>query len=213
MRNRLATLILALSAAAFTTPVSAYEEPAYEVARKTDDFEIRRYAPYLVVEAELRGEYDEARNDALRKLFAYISGANRAQAKLEMTVPVVTEPSATEKIEMTVPVLTGAAPDGNRQVMQFVLPARFDEQSAPQPTDPQLRLRRVDAQWVAVRRYSGRASEGNYRENAFELMRSLATADVTPAGPARFAVYNGPFTPWFMRRNEVIVPIAEPGAQ
>ena len=131
MRNRLATLILALSAAAFTTTVSAYEEPAYEVARKTEDFEIRRYAPYLVVEAELRGEYDQARNDAFRKLFAYISGANRAQAKLELTVPVVTELTATEKIEMTVPVLTGAAPDGNRQVMQFVLPARFDEQSAP----------------------------------------------------------------------------------
>ena len=26
----------------------------------------------------------------------------------------------------------------------------------------------------------------------------------------RFAVYNGPFTPWFMRRNEVIVPIEAP---
>jgi hypothetical protein len=212
MRNTLAALLLALTAATASTPVSAYEEPAYEVARKTDDFEIRRYAPYVVVEAGLRGEYDQARNDAFRKLFAYISGANRAQAKLEMTVPVVTEPTA-EKIEMTVPVLTGAALDGNRQVMQFVLPARFDEQTAPQPTDPELRVRRVEAQWLAVRVYSGRASDSNYRENAFELMRALAAADLTPAGPARFAVYNGPFTPWFLRRNEVMVPVAEPGAQ
>jgi hypothetical protein len=212
MRNTLATLVLALTAATASTPVSAYEEPAYEVARKTDQFEIRRYAPYVVVETEMRGEYDQARNDAFRKLFAYIGGANRVQAKLEMTVPVVMEPAA-EKIEMTVPVLTGTEPDGNRQVMQFVLPARFDEQTAPQPTDSQLRVRRVDAQWLAVRVYSGRASDSNYRENAFELMRALAAAELTPAGPARFAVYNGPFTPWFLRRNEVMVPIAGAGAE
>ena len=212
MRNALAALLLAFTAATASTPVSAYEEPAYEVARKTDQFEIRRYAPYVVVETEMRGEYDQARNDAFRKLFAYIGGANRVQAKLEMTVPVVMEPAA-EKIEMTVPVLTGTEPDGNRQVMQFVLPARFDEQTAPQPTDSQLRVRRVDAQWLAVRVYSGRASDSNYRENAFELMRALAAAELTPAGPARFAVYNGPFTPWFLRRNEVMVPIARAVAE
>jgi hypothetical protein len=212
MRNALAALLLAFTAATASTPVSAYEEPAYEVARKTDQFEIRRYAPYVVVETEMRGEYGQARNDAFRKLFAYIGGANRVQAKLEMTVPVVMEPAA-EKIEMTVPVLTGTEPDGNRQVMQFVLPARFDEQTAPQPTDSQLRVRRVDAQWLAVRVYSGRASDSNYRENAFELMRALAAAELTPAGPARFAVYNGPFTPWFLRRNEVMVPIARAVAE
>ena len=212
MRNALAALLLAFTAATASTPVSAYEEPAYEVARKTDQFEIRRYAPYVVVETEMRGEYDQARNDAFRKLFAYIGGANRVQAKLEMTVPVVMEPAA-EKIEMTVPVLTGTEPNGNRQVMQFVLPARFDEQTAPQPTDSQLRVRRVDAQWLAVRVYSGRASDSNYRENAFELMRALAAAELTPAGPARFAVYNSPFTPWFLRRNEVMVPIAGAGAE
>ena len=212
MRNALAALLLAFTTATASTPVSAYEEPAYEVARKTDQFEIRRYAPYVVVETEMRGEYDQARNDAFRKLFAYIGGANRVQAKLEMTVPVVMEPAA-EKIEMTVPVLTDTEPDGNRQVMQFVLPARFDEQTAPQPTDSQLRVRRVDAQWLAVRVYSGRASDSNYRENAFELMRALAAAELTPAGPARFAVYNGPFTPWFLRRNEVMVPIARAVAE
>ena len=74
-------------------------------------------------------------------------------------------------------------------------------------------MRRVDAQWLAVRVYSGRASDSNYRENAFELMRALAAAELTPAGPARFAVYNGPFTPWFLRRNEVMVPVVEPGVQ
>ena len=209
MRNALAALLLALTTATASTPVSAYEEPAYEVARKTDDFEIRRYAPYTVIEAPMRGEYDEARNDAFRKLFAYISGANRAQQKVEMTVPVVTEPQPSEKIAMTVPVMSEPTARGE-QVMQFVLPAQFDEATAPQPTDPALRLRRVEAQWVAARRYSGRASEGNYRENAVALIGALSQADITPAGAARFAVYNGPFTPWFMRRNEVLVPIEAP---
>jgi hypothetical protein len=209
MRNSLLSLVLAAAASLFTAPVSAYEEPAYEVARKTDAFEIRRYAPYMVVEVPMRGAYDDARNDAFRKLFAYISGANRAQQKVDMTVPVMTEPQPAEKIEMTVPVLTKPSAAGE-QVMQFVLPARSDDPSAPLLRAPALRPRRVEPQWVASRQYSGRASEGNFRENAVTLLGELSRADITPAGAARFAVYNGPFTPWFMRRNEVLVPIEAP---
>jgi len=189
--------------------VMAYEQPNYEVRRSEPGFEVRSYAPYWVVETEVQGDFESARNAAFRRLFDYISGNNRAQQKIEMTVPVVTRPSG-EKIEMTAPVVTRSNEGGAGQIMQFALPSRFTEQTAPQPVDPQLQLRRVDAQWTAARTYSGRSSEDNYRQNEAELLRDLQAAGLVATGAPRFAVYNGPFTPWFMRRNEVIVPIAAP---
>ena len=189
--------------------VMAYEQPSYEVRRSESAFEVRSYAPYWVVETEVQGDFESARNAAFRRLFAYISGNNRSQQKIEMTAPVVTQ-STGEKIEMTVPVITRRTESGAGQIMQFVLPSKYTERSAPQPVDPQLQLRHLDTQWVAARVYSGRSNEENYRRNEAELLRELQAAGLVAAGAPRFAVYNGPFTPWFMRRNEVIVPIEAP---
>jgi len=185
----------------------AYEQPKYAVAGSSPSFELRRYAPYAVVETTVRGEFDAARNAAFRRLFAYISGANRDQQKLDMTIPVVTE-SARQKIEMTAPVLTASA-DSGAMLMQFVLASRFSAHTAPVPTDPAVRVREVGEQWIAARTFSGRASESNFRDNEAALLDAMREAGVTPLGEPRFAVYNGPFTPWFLRRNEVLVPVAK----
>lgn len=185
----------------------AYEEPAHEVVQTFDTFELRRYAPMLVVEAAMPGGRDEGGNAAFRKLFDYIAGNNRAQQKIEMTVPVVMGPAA-QKIEMTVPVIT--QPGSGAPTMQFVLPARFTLATAPVPLDAALRLRELPAQWVAVRRYTGRTTEANFQDEAAALLRALPAASLQATGPARMAVYNGPFTPWFLRRNEVQVPVSPP---
>jgi hypothetical protein len=128
-----------------------------------------------------------------------------AQQKIEMTVPVVMEaPGAGEKIEMTAPVVSQG------QTMQFVLPARFTLDTAPRPADAAVRLRAIEAQWLAVRRYSGTWSERNFAQNEAALRAAAQAAGLTATGPARFAAYNGPLTPWFMRRNEVLLPVAAP---
>lgn len=184
----------------------AYEQPKYDVVGSPPSFELRRYAPYSVVETAVRGEFDAARDAAFRRLFAYITGSNRGQQKIEMTIPVVTE-STSQKIEMTAPVLIASANEG-ATLMQFVLPSRLSARTAPEPTDPQVKVREVGEQWIAARTFSGRASEVNYRENEAALLAAMREAGVTPLGEPRFAVYNGPFTPWFLRRNEVLVPVA-----
>ena len=121
------------------------------------------------------------------------------------TIPVVSKPAG-EKIEMTVPVVTQPA-NGASTLMQFVLPSRFDASTAPQPIDSEIRVRDVAEQLIAARKYSGRASESNYRDNETKLLTALQDAGLTPTDAPRFAVYNGPFTPWFMRRNEVLAPV------
>jgi hypothetical protein len=200
---------LAVGLSALSTTVAmAYEEPPYDVVAAHEGFELRRYAPMLVVETEMPGGREAGGNAAFRRLFDYISGNNRSQQKIEMTVPVLMAPAG-QKIEMTVPVLTQPGA-GGVPTMQFVLPSRWTPQTAPQPVDSALRLRLLPQQWLAVRRYSGRTSESNFREEADALLQALPVAGLTPTGPAQMAVYDGPFTLWFLRRNEALVPVAPP---
>jgi hypothetical protein len=81
----------------------ANEGPQYEVAKKLDGFELRRYEPYLVAETEVRGTFDTAAYSAFKVLFDYIDGNNRSRETIEMTSPVTQKPGG-EKIEMTSPV-------------------------------------------------------------------------------------------------------------
>jgi hypothetical protein len=186
-------------------PVSAYEEPKYSVERTYDAFDLRRYAPQLVVETSARGDFDEARREAFMRLFRYIAGANRTNAKISMTVPV-TSAAAGEKIAMTVPVTSAVATSGGT-VMQFVVPSRYTAATVPQPTDPRISIREIGARLVAARRYSGRSNRANYERELGELRSGLQAAGLEAIGEPLFAVYNGPFTPWFMRRNEVLIEV------
>jgi hypothetical protein len=197
----LATLAL-LGVAA---PVSAYEEPKYAVELVQDGFEVRRYAPQLVAETTARGDFDDARSQAFMRLFRYIAGANRSSTKIAMTIPV-TSGAGGEKIAMTTPVTSrGGAADGT--VMQFVVPSQYTLETVPRPTDPSVAIREIPARVVAVRRYSGRSSRSNYERELAELRKALGAAGLVAVGEPLFAVYNGPFTPWFLRRNEVMVEV------
>lgn len=188
----------------------AYEQPEYEVVAQFPEFEVRRYAPYLVVETEVRGDFDEARSQAFRRLFSYISGNNRGSEKIAMTVPVTSAASAAgATIEMTAPV-TSSPSRADGYSMQFVVPSRFTLDTVPRPADASVQVREVPEALVAARRYSGRSSEANYREHEATLLAAVAAAGYRPVAAPLLAVYNGPFTPWFMRRNEVLVAVAPP---
>jgi len=202
LRFLLTTAVLGIGQAA-----SAYESPAHVVVVTQDGYEIRDYAAFLVAETAVEGSFDRGRNPAFRRLFGYISGANSGERKIAMTVPVIQQPGRGDRVAMTVPVTTATGPDGG-EVMQFMLPRAFDSSTAPLPSDPQVRLRELPAERLAVRRYSGRSSEAGFMREREALMAQLASDGLEPAGPARFAVYSGPLTPWFVRRNEVMVPLA-----
>lgn len=183
----------------------AYEEPAYEVVRAAEDYEIRRYAPQLAAETDVVGDFDGAGNQAFRILAAYIFGENTARASIEMTAPVTQQRS--EKIEMTAPVIMQSA--SGRYTYQFILPARFTLATAPTPTDARVRLRELPARTFAVYRYSGGWSEERYSAFRDRLLAALAADGVRPIGAPIFARFNSPFTLWFLRRNEIWVPVAE----
>jgi len=193
-------LLLLLATAAFPMLSHAIEEPDYSVVRTFDNVELRQYAPYVVAEVVVDATAEEAGNLAFPILAGYIFGKNKGEKKYAMTAPV-TQMAAPVRMDMTAPV-TQAAVAGGMQV-QFVLPKSVTLATAPEPVDPRVKLREIPAATWAVIRYSGTWSQSNYLEHLTKLKASLAAAGVETRGEPVLARYNAPFTPWFMRRNEI----------
>jgi hypothetical protein len=183
----------------------AIEEAKYKVLEKDNRFEIRDYAPQILAETIVEGDLEEAGNKAFNRLFRYISGENRSRTKVEMTAPVSQQPMG-EKIKMTAPV-------GQRRVQEkwavsFMMPASYTIETLPEPEDRNITLRQVPARRMASVRYSGFWSEKRYLKYKSELLSWIHERGHTIVGDPIWARYNPPFTPWFLRRNEILIPIS-----
>jgi hypothetical protein len=193
--------LLVLLLAAMPLFGHAIEEPDHEVIKSLgSSVELRRYAPYVVAEVVLSASAEEAGNQAFPILAGYIFGKNKGEKKFAMTAPV-TQSAAPLRMEMTAPVTQSVAPGGMR--VQFVLPKGVSLATAPEPNDPRVQLREEPASARAVIRYSGTWSQANYEEHLALLKATLDNAGVATQGEAVLARYNAPFTPWFLRRNEI----------
>ena len=193
-------LLLLFTLATMPLFSQAIEEPDYEVIKKFDQVELRRYAPYVVAEVVLDSSAEDAGNQAFPILAGYIFGKNKGEKKFAMTAPV-TQAAAPARMDMTAPVTQSAVTVGMR--VQFVLPKGVTLATAPEPIDPRVQIREVPAGTWAVIRYSGTWSQSNYLEHLAELKASLEAQGVATQGEPMLARYNAPFTPWFMRRNGV----------
>ncbi|CAN5240693.1 heme-binding protein [soil metagenome] len=182
------------------------EQQPYETVRSEAAFDLRSYPEHVVAETEVAGDFENAGNSAFRYLFGYISGENVTSESIAMTAPVVQARS--QRIAMTAPVVQTAT--GDRFTVAFVLPAELSEASAPVPTRPEVVLRTVPPRLVAAARFTGRWSSGAYEKHRDALLAALVDAGLTPIGDAWFARFDPPYTPWFLRHNEVLVEVAEP---
>jgi hypothetical protein len=180
----------------------AIEEPPYSVLHSYDGFEVRRYAPYLVAETLVNAPAEEAGNQGFRILAAYIFGQNKGARSIEMTAPVVQSPRT---IAMTAPVVQTGSPGAF--AIQFAMPAGWTLATLPQPNDPRVTLREIPARTVAVIRYSGTWSQGHYSEQLAMLRQDLAREGLRSHADPIWARYDAPWKPWFLRRNEIWLPL------
>ncbi|PTQ90712.1 SOUL family heme-binding protein [Agitococcus lubricus] len=184
----------------------AIEEAKYTVLKKEGALELRQYAPHIVAETVVESDFEEAGNKAFRRLFNYISGHNEARQDIAMTTPV-SQAAKGEKIAMTVPV--GQQPSGNNWVVSFTMPASYTLDTLPKPKDSQVILRQVPEHYVAAIRYSGFWSQKSYNHHKQQLEAWIKQQSVKTTGEAIWARYNAPFTPWFFRRNEILMPVEQ----
>jgi hypothetical protein len=189
----------------------ATEEPKYRIEREYGSFEVRVYEPTVVAETVVTGSFGDGSSEGFRRLAGYIFGGNDGSRKIAMTSPVGAEPARGTKgtaIAMTAPV--GSEKTAEGWVVSFTMPASFTLKTLPVPDDARVRLRAVPARRVAAMRFSGTWGAEKFEAVAAKLASDAREAGLVPGdAPPVFARYDPPWTPWFLRRNEVLIRLEE----
>ena len=162
----------------------SYEEANYEVVKKNEVYEIRKYSDRLAIETDISNE-----GNSFRKLFNYISSNNDKNEEIKMTKPV-----------------TQMQKKGN-MTMQFYLPSRINKENIPSPSNPDVKILNIKGGYYAVIRYSGRASDKNFIKHKSILENELKKDNMIILSPPIKATYDGPFTLPMNRRNEAMFEI------
>ena len=207
MKANIVLLVLGF-AALEASHVLATEEAAYELVLAEGGVEIRDYESSIVAETVVDDDFEGAGNRAFRKLFQYIDGNNVSREEIAMTAPV--SQARSEKIAMTSPVAQQAAAGG--WAVSFMMPSTYTMDTIPKPLDDAVVIRQIPAYRAAAIRYSGFWSEEKYLEHLEKLNQWIDGNGYEPLGEPVWARYDPPFKPWFMRRNEILIPVGETGA-
>jgi effector-binding domain-containing protein len=105
---------------------------------------------------------------------------------------------------MTAPVVQ--KPINDKWTVSFILPSNISLEEAPEPSDD-VKLVTEPARLMATLRFSGVWSDRRFEEAANRLRRWIEGEGLRIQGPFEYGYYNDPFTPAFLRRNEVLVPV------
>ena len=222
--RRLLMVVLGWLSFQFLVGCVNYEKPIYNVVDRFQNFEIRKYEESIVAETEVQGTMDQAGSEGFRRLGGYIFGNNQkisvsksasasegedASARIAMTAPVEIEVSVSEKISMTSPVEIEENEEKTKYLVRFTMPSKYSLSTLPRPNDTRVKIKRREGALFAVMEYSGFWSEKNDRRYLNALVQALGSSKYQAKGPAIFARYDSPYTIWFMRRNEVLIPNIE----
>ena len=167
----------------------ATETPDYKVVLKSDDFETRRYPPVLIAETVVDGDFDSASSAGFKRLAGYIFGGNISEQKIAMTAPV------------------GQMSKDRKFVISFTMPRSYTLESLPIPKDKNVTLKLVPEKTYAAICFSGTWSQSRYQAHLQSLRTWIEQQHFTALGEPTFARYDPPWTPWFMRRNEILIEI------
>jgi hypothetical protein len=188
----LLAILLPIAAGAFwlvSTSRAATETPDYRVIRTDGKFEIRDYPALTIATTPMN---DDGMNGSFGQLFRFITGKNEGA----------------EKIAMTAPVLIDTAKD--RKTMSFIMPRNAVEKGVPKPAGDSVSLGKVEAARFAVWRFAGGRTAENEKAATEKLTAWLEGQKIAAKSDPIFAYYDPPWTPVFLRRNEVMIRIDKP---
>ena len=186
----LVVLVAAVCAQFFVEVAMAIEEPVYKVIRKEGEISLREYPSSIVAETSVEGSFDEVSNEGFRRLAGFIFGGNEISQKIAMTAPVGME-----------------KPGGDSWVIRFTMPAEYTLKTLPKPKDARVELKEIPARTVAAFEYSGTWSKERFDERKQKLLAWIEKNEFVRKSEATLARYNPPWTPWFLRRNEVLIQV------
>jgi hypothetical protein len=167
----------------------------YKVVRTIGKVEIRAYPKIVIAKVQ------DPNADAFSLLYDFITGNNLQKEKVKMTSPVVSQ-----KIAMTSPVISDVGS------MAFIMPEGFTLETTPEPSDNRVIITEIPERLVAALCFSGGWSEAHFEKETQELLNELTKAEINTKGNVFTMLYNPPFIPGFLRRNEVAVEVENPAA-
>jgi len=165
---------------------AGYESAPFKVVRRDGKFEIRDYPALTLVETPVAVAGSDG---GFNRLFQFISGRNEASQKIAMTTPVFMSGSDTNA------------------TMAFVMPAKMTAARAPKPADTSVKVRTIEAGRFAVYSFSGGRNANNEAESAGKLRSWLEAERLSALPETMFGYFDPPWTPAFLRRNEVMIRI------
>ena len=166
------------------------EQIEFEGLKKIGNVEIRRYPSFLIAKVDGYGD------GGFNILFQFISGKNNSTSEISMTAPVISQ-----EIEMTTPVLS----EGGS--IAFVMPSKYSLESVPKPVDDRINIVEIPKRTLAVLRFSGRWSTSLFNKKSRQLLEQLCKEKISIIGTVFSMRYSSPFTPSFLRRNEVAIEV------
>jgi len=199
--------ILTLLLLLFSNYLMAVDEPEFNSTFKDDNLEIREYAPKILAQVSVLGDFNEATSKGFKLLADFIFGNNISidgSSKIDMTAPVVVEP-VSEIINMTAPVITEGI--NNEWVVSFVMPKEYSLSTLPKPNNKNITITRLPAEKYAVIVFSGLVRKSNYDEQVKLLKKFILKKNLKTIGLIQIARYNPPWTLPFFRRNELMIRI------
>jgi effector-binding domain-containing protein len=168
------------------------ETVAYEITGQSGEIEFRKYP--LMVLATVKSPGDDS---GFNLLFAYITGNNHAKGQIPMTAPVITS----AQIPMTSPVVS------DDESMSFVMPRGKEQEELPHPQDHRVKINSLPPREIAVIRFRGYAGREDVHAVTSRLLDGLKKSGIATQGKPVLMRYNAPWTPGFLRRNEVGIDI------
>ena len=172
------------------------EQPNYKVILEKGIFAIRDYTFVMAVETEVFSSRREAAGDAFPRLFRYISGENEDNLEISMTSPVA----------QTLANQNDDDP-AERWMVRFFLPRNMAEENIPLPSEKGVTVSKLKAQRFASVSFRGSQSDKKIEENTAKLKAFISQNGYEVSGRPIYAFYDPPFIPWFLRDNEILLPV------
>jgi hypothetical protein len=174
------------------------ESGPYALQATLGNIELRRYPAQIWAETVVEpATWSDALNEGFRRLAGYLFGANGDSERLTMTAPVVCSLSNADPQRLMT------------RTIAFVMPGDRELANLPAPEDPRVRLRTVPARLVAALGFRGDYESDLPSQKREELILRLTNAGFLTRGSAFFAGYDPPTTLSALRRNEVLIELAD----
>jgi len=172
------------------------EQPNYKVILEKGIFAIRDYTFVMAVETEVFSSRREAAGDAFPRLFRYISGENEDNLEISMTSPVA-QTLANQNDDDS----------AERWIVRFFIPKNMAEENIPLPSEKGVTVSKLKAQRFASVSFRGSQSDKKIEENKAKLKAFITQNGYEVSGRPIYAFYDPPFIPWFLRDNEILLPV------